>query len=265
MYWRHTDETNVTEKEGDFFIYGGIIVTPEVAATLHAAVEGIRHKYGYEDGDQFKFQTASRPKQVSIGDFAAAKAEANQALLEHGAIVVAYVVLHQLARNQTIDTITEWALNALLYHFDVDFLGEKNDVGAVCIDRLDPKVAYAHMKDKFANGVTFQNGTKIKLRRIIHYSMSSDGASHLSSLTDIALGSLRYAVNFSGGQGKEDVARKVLQPVAAAMWHKVAADGTHNVGGYGFLQYPKTVMIPAYHERYDNLVKSLSELGSTAD
>lgn len=261
MYWLFTDETNTTDKEGDFFIYGGVIVTPDTAGKLHAAVEQIRHKYGYKDGDQFKFQTKSRPPHVSVEDFAAAKAEANRALLDHGAIVLIYVVLHDVARNQTIETMTEWALNTLLYHFDVNFLGQINDVGAVCIDRLDPNQAYSYMKDKFANGVTFPNGAKVKLRRVIHYSMSSDGASHLSSLADIALGSMRYAVNFATGQGREDVARKVLQPVAAAMWHKVAPDGSHTVDGYGFLRYPKTISAPSYRARYEALVKSLDELG----
>jgi hypothetical protein len=260
-----TDETNVTEKDGDFFIYGGLVMTPEVAAKLHAAVEQIRHKYGYQDGDQFKFQTKSRPEQVSIEDFAKAKAEANQAILEHGAVVMIYVVLHHLARNQSIETMTEWALNSLLYHFDSKFLSEKNDVGAVCIDRLDPGQAYVYMKDKFANGVTFPSGTKVKLRRVIHYSMSSDGASHLSSLTDIALGSVRYAVNFATGHGKEEVARKVLQPVAEAMWHKLKPNGEHQVGGYGFIQYPQSIKVDAYRERYDALARRLGELGSTQD
>lgn len=261
-----TDETNVTDKEGDFFIYGGLAMTPEAAAKLHAAVEQIRQKYGFRDGDQFKFQTKSRPAQVSIEDFAKAKAEANQAILEHGAIVVIYVVLHQLARNQTVETMTEWALNSLLYHFDSNFLSEKNDVGTVCIDRLDPGQAYAYMKDKFANGVTFApSGAKVKLRRVIHYSMSSDGASHLSSLTDIALGSVRYAVNFATGQGKEEVARNVLQPVAEAMWHKVKPNGEHQVGGYGFIQYPQNIRVHGYRERYESLAKRLGELGTTPE
>ncbi|MGC4111769.1 MAG: hypothetical protein QM747_15395 [Nocardioides sp.] len=265
MYWLFTDETNTTDKDGDFFIYGGVIVTPEMAGNLHDAVEQIRHKYGFRDGDQFKFQTKSRPRHVTLDDFSAAKAEANRALLDHGAIVMIYVVLHDLARSKTIETMTEWALNSLLYHFDVNFLRQKNDFGAVCIDRLDPKQAYSYMRETFAHGVAFPNGSRVKLGRVIHYSMSSDGASHLSSLTDIALGSVRYAVNFATGQGNETVARKVLQPVAAAMWHQVAPDGTHKVGGYGFLQYPKTINAPSYRARYDALVKSLGDLGSTPD
>lgn len=109
MYWLFTDETNVTDKEGDFFIYGGLIVTPDQMQSLHDEVLGIRARYGSMDGDQFKFQTASRPSQVTIEDFAKAKGEALASLEKHGALVVMYVVLHDLARSQDVHTMTEWA------------------------------------------------------------------------------------------------------------------------------------------------------------
>lgn len=260
MYWLFTDETNVTNKDGDFFIYGGLVMTGDQMLALNSEVVAIRKKYGYTDGDQFKFQTAARPTQVSVADCTAAKAEALAALEKHGALVMMYVVLHELARNQSVSTMTEWALNSLVAHFDKRFLRERGDVGAVCIDRLDPKVGYAYMKRSFSDGVTLQDDRSVKLDRVIHYSMSCDGASHMSSLTDIALGSMRYAVNYACGKGNEEAARSIMIPLSRAMWAK-HHDGTRQVGGYGFLKYPKEIRSARYQERYDALVATLTDLG----
>lgn len=266
MYWLFTDETNVTDKEGDFFIYGGLMMSDAQMIALNKEVIAIRQKYGYTDGDRFKFQTASRPSQVPPEQFALAKAEALASLKKHGALVVMYVVLHDIAKNKTVQEMTEYALNALIGHFDLKFLAEKGDMGAVCIDRLDPKFGYKFMTDKFANGLTFSAGP-VKLQRIVHYSMSCDGASHMSSLTDIALGSMRYAVNFASGKGREGVARELLVPLAQAMWHKpkVAGEG-RQIGGYGFLKYPRgEIRVYPYQQRYDDLLRKLGELASTDD
>lgn len=268
MYWLFTDETNVTEKEGDFFIYGGLIMNAEQMVDLNKEVIRIRQKYGYTDTDRFKFQTASRPKQVTPADFAAAKGEALAALETFGAVVVMYVVLHDIARNKTVQEMTEWALNALIAHFDLRFLSQKNEIGAVCIDRLDPKWGYKYMQTMFADGIAV-DGRQIKMERIVHYSMSCDGASHMSSLTDIALGSMRYAVNFVGGKGREGVARDLMVPLARAMWHKkvkVNGKDEHQVGGYGFLKYPRTeIRVAHYRQKYDDLLETLTGLSSTTD
>lgn len=259
VYWLFTDETNVTDKEGDFFIYGGIIVSAEQMKSLDAAVREIRQRYGFKRGDQFKFQTKSRPEQVSIEDFTKAKAEALDLLEAHGARVVMYVVLHQIARQKSVQEMTAWALNSLLSHFDFRFLAEHDDVGAVCIDRLDPKFGYSYIKGAFGESLTLPGGREIELDRIVLYTMSCDGASHLSSLADIALGSMRYAVNFCTGSGKETVARQIMTPLARAMWFHEEAD-VRRIGGYGFLQYPKDIRVASYQAQYTSLVAKLTGL-----
>lgn len=60
------------------------------------------------------------------------------------ALVIMYLVLHKLVRNQTVEKMTEWALNCLIAHFDLRFISERSDAGAVCIDRLDPKFGYSY-------------------------------------------------------------------------------------------------------------------------
>lgn len=265
MHTLFLDETNLSPNEGAFFIYGGLVLTPEQMITAHDAIDNIRHKYGYLPGDSFKFQTNARPHQLSIEQCRAAKREAIQAARDVGAQLIIYVVLHNIAKSQTTETNIEWALNSMLAHFDMRFLAEYQSHGAVCLDRLPDQFAYGYLASKFQHGVELPDGRQETLSRIIHYSVSSDGASHISSLVDIALGGMRYCVNAAGGIGKEDVARDILPPLAEMMWHKLQNDGVRQVGSYGFLQYPKVIKVQSYQAEYDSLVRTLTEWGSTSD
>ena len=47
------------------------------------------------------------------------------------------------------------------------------------------------------------------------------------------------------------------------MWHETGVDGTHQIGGYGFLPYPKEVRSPSYWQEYENLALVLSQWGSS--
>jgi hypothetical protein len=263
MYWLVTDETNVEPGQGRFFIYGGLIMTPEQMLKAHEAIQDIRMKYGFSDTDDFKFETRSRPQSMTVEKWTRAKGEAIAAAEKLGATLVIYVVLHDIARNKPKTQITEWALNSVVAHFDMRFLTEKMSYGMVCIDRVDEKFGYRYLSSKFQEGIELPDGRTAKLARIIHYSISCNGASHISSLVDIVLGGMRYSVNTAGGVGKEELAREILPPISRMMWHAVKPDGSWQVGGYGFLQYPKDVLVPEYREQYVNLARTLSEWGSS--
>jgi hypothetical protein len=265
LFWLFTDETNIEPSQGRFFIYGGLILTPEQMLESHNAIAEIRSKYGFKAGDAFKFQTNSRPSHMSIPDWTSAKREAIAAAERIGAILIIYVVLHDIAKNKSKQTNLEWALNSVLAHFDMRFLAEKLSYGMVCLDRIPESFGYAYLRGKFQEGITLPDGRECKLHRIIHYSMSCDGASHISSLVDITLGGMRYAINAVTGSGKEELARQILQPLARMMWYKQEPSGTHQVGGYGFLRYPKEVMVSAYDEEYKKLAETLSQWGSSGE
>lgn len=262
MYWLITDETNIDPNQGDFFIYGGLIMTPRQMRKAHLAISDIRTKYEFKDTDKFKFNTQSRPRHIPQQQWVAAKQEAIEAALDLEIIMIAYVVLHQIAQSQNSETNLKWALNSVLAHFDLRFLYDVGSMGAVCIDRVEGHSAYGHLKKMFQEGVEIsQDGKtrKKKLERIIHYSMSTDGASHHSSLVDIALGGLRYCINSAGGTGRAEIAQQILPSLAKMMWHKVEADGKDYIGGNGFIQYPKQIKVQAYQDKYDDLVRTLGE------
>lgn len=61
-----------------------------------------------------------------------------------------------------------------------------------CIDRLPEKFGYPYLRKKFQDGVELPGQSQRKLNRVVHYSMSCDQASHISSVVDICLGGIRY-------------------------------------------------------------------------
>jgi len=250
------DETNVTASDGEFFIYGGIATSPESLVEAHQLVADVRRKYGFKPVDSFKFHTRSRPKEMDIPHWTAAKTE----LLERAAEIedldlIAYVVLHDLARNMSQEDLMRFALNVTLAHFDMRYLERKQAYGLVSVDRVD-SLGYDYLEERFTQPLALPGNREVMLPRTLHLSQTCDGASHMSSLVDIVLGAFRYCVNTSTGKGKDEIARAMFPLVAKLMWGvpEVGPKGTvRRVGGYGFLKYPKNVRSEAYQERYQAL------------
>jgi len=55
MYLLYCDETNLEEKAGDFFAYGGISVPGDTALGLTSAMDDIRKKLGVAKDYRLKF------------------------------------------------------------------------------------------------------------------------------------------------------------------------------------------------------------------
>ncbi len=87
----------------------------------------------------------------------------------------------------------------------------------------------------------------------------------MSSLTGIALGSMRFCINSATGRENEAVARKILPVLSKAMWQRRTPDGGLQIGNYGFLQYPKDIRKPEYREKYRDLAQKLAEYAITED
>jgi len=101
-------------------------------------------------------------------------------------------------------------------------LQEKDDHGIVIVDRLDLskknvlnyKNGFDYLKEKFQKGNCFDGDRWVKHTRILSYSISCEGSSHLSSLNDILTGALMYLAN-----GSNPDARTALQEqLESVMW-----------------------------------------------
>jgi len=258
VYTLFTDETNVSPKH-DFLIYGGLAMSDAAMVAAHALVAEIRAKYGFQPGDQLKFQTASRPEMMDYETWTSAKTELIARASEIDELdLIIYVILHAIAKGKLDQERVEYALNALVAHFDMRYLVEKQAYGVVTVDRLDAKFGFKYLRKRFGEPLDLPNGRSEPLTRIILLSQTCDGASHLSSLVDVVLGGFRYCVNTAGGNGKDDVAQKLFPPLAKMMWGQKQGN-VRRVGGYGFLKYPKLVKAARFQVQYDALAASLEE------
>ncbi|MBQ0883212.1 hypothetical protein [Streptomyces sp. RT42] len=257
MYWLFADETNVTPDQGKFFIYGGLIATPDQIVDCHNAMNQIRARFSFVDTDPFKFHTRSRPKQISLQDWNQAKSEALKAGHAAGVQMLAYVVHHGIAKGAEGSAKVEFALNTLISHFDLRYLGQHgNAYGAVCIDRIDEDFGYRHLRDRFQQPLSLPDGRKVALERVVHYSMTCDGASHMSSLVDLAVGGFRYCVNTAMGAGKDEVAEQIMPSIADMMWGVQRGD-KFQIGDYGLVKRPVIVRSEAFKADYDELTRLL--------
>jgi hypothetical protein len=69
LHLLHYDESNLEERSGDFFVYGGLIVDADAALSLTKAVEKIRRTAGLSDDAILKFNPC--PDQVNHQQFSA--------------------------------------------------------------------------------------------------------------------------------------------------------------------------------------------------
>ncbi|GAA4385565.1 hypothetical protein [Agromyces bauzanensis] len=254
MHWFVTDETNNDFVEDKFFIYGGLVLDDEQFLKLTERVGEIRAKYGYTRGDSFKFHTRSRPTQVTIDDSKAAKRELVESLEEFDVKMIAYLILHNIAKGVTDQVRMNWALNTVTWAYH-RFLEREGATGVMMMDRADEQ--HIHLAELFQHGIDVEGKRVAVDDRINFFGMTSDNASHISSAVDIALGGFRYCVNAAGGDGSQVVAAEIFPPLARTLWG-VEVAGTKYLRNYGFHPMPKTE-IKSYRYRglYTDLYREL--------
>lgn len=256
VHWFLVDETNKDYVAGKFFIVGGLVFTEQQVEEVDQLARAVRDEYGFQRGDSLKFDTNSRPAHVSIEAHRNAKQALIRGLRDIGVRMLAYVILHDLCREQPYNTRMNYALNTLVYAYH-DLLNHENTTGVMLIDRDNDR--YDHLESLFQNGLDFE-GRKFRVdQRIRMFGMTNDNASHLSSATDVSLGAFRYCVNTAGGWGSDAVARAMFPPLAEMMWGVENDTGIKHVRGYGYQPRPIDVRVPSYLERYTALGSALEQ------
>jgi hypothetical protein len=94
-----------------------------------------------------------------------------------------------------------------------------------------------------------QSGDELHLLQ----AFTCDGASHLSSMADILLGSFRYCVN----EPERDIAGKAMLPALVPLMWTGTSEGKQYVRERGLNLRPKKVNTPAHQEEYDKLMDRL--------
>lgn len=256
MYLLYCDESNLEEKDNDFFVYGGLIVDGEAAQALSLEVDAIRESAKIPREFVLKFNPG--PEHIKHNDFISLKQAIIEAAISHGCILLTSLILHNVATNPNDARRNE--INRICYLFDC-YLNRIKSHGLVLIDRFEDKKIDGHLREKFSVGVTgLPYSNELRLEHIVGFHYSAIGQSHFGSIIDIILGSFRFAVNAftRGNDDKLDSASQILKVLAPLFLQE---------GDYGKVSEislffsPRVIKSDKYRKMYSDLSAFLSENG----
>jgi hypothetical protein len=118
------------------------------------------------------------------------------AAARHGVKLLASFLLHKIIKDGDAEQARRNEISRICYHFDA-YLSRVADNGLVLVDTsTDPRLNNV-LREKFSIGITgsLPSSKTLPLTRILGYHQATVGTSHFSSVIDVVLGSLRYAVN----------------------------------------------------------------------
>lgn len=193
MHLLYCDESNLERRFGDFLIYGGMVIDSNNAHALSNEIDDIRAEADVDRDFRLKFNPG--PPNLSHQEFLELKQAVIEAAIRHGAKLLIYLILHNIARDA--DEARRFGINTICYHFYCLLLRLKGP-GLVLIDRFNDQGNQidAHLAEKFAVGVVgLPQYPERRLSNIIGFHNSAVGQSHFPSLVDIVLGSFRFAIN----------------------------------------------------------------------
>lgn len=258
------DETNKNFVSGDFLVVGGLVFSDSQVGLVHSDIETIRVRNGYKPQDSLKFQTSARPKDVSVEAATQAKREVIESLVRREVRLIVYVLLHDIGKNQAENVRMAYAINTLAGSYHRLLRDEKSN-GIFLIDRDDKQ--YPVFEEGFRHGIG--GGNRFPISDRIHlFGQTANGASHLTSAVDIALGGFRFCVNQASrgeqmGARSGEVARDIFAGLSTLMWGRVENEKKH-VGGRGYIERPQEPpRVDAYRVKYGELRQRLSDYGSS--
>jgi hypothetical protein len=151
-------------------------------------------------------------------------------------------------------------INTVCYHFDC-CLNRLESKGFVLIDRFNDEgnEIDAHLKEKFSVGVTgMPYSSEIRLSNILGLHYSAIGQSHLCSLIDIVVSSMRWAMNQHTRRAEKnlDSARQLMALLSPLF---VRRNGSQEVSEFGLLFSPKVIRSSRYRQTYQDLKDFFAE------
>lgn len=245
----YCDESNLEHREGDFLLYGGVLIPGSKAGALSAKIEELRVGAGLAPDTRLKFNPA--PEGMSHEDFRSLKQKIIEAAIEHGCKLLTYLVLHDLAKDP--HEARRFGINTVCYHYHC-VLSRMEEFGVVLIDRFndDGNKIEGHLKEKMSTGVYFpyQQDPK-RLSRIIGFHYAAIGQSHFTSLIDVLLGSFRFAMNaHCRSENKlHDSARNVLSIMSPLFFSRY----DDSICDMGIHFSPMNVKVERYRSQYLSL------------
>ena len=258
LHFLYCDETNLEERAGDFLIYGGLLIEASKALSLSLAIDELRARHGIAREYRLKFNPG--PDGLSHAAFIALKQELIELVASFGGKLMTYLVLHDIARSP--DEARRNGINCVCFHFHL-LLEKLGGPGMVLIDRFTDQgnAIEGHLRDKFTIGVTGLPFTpELRLKNIIGFHYSTIGQSHLPSVIDILLGSLRFAINTHTRDQSANMvsARTILGLLSPIFWRLEPGAPVPEIG----IQFsPKQIRGDRYRAKYLSTKKFLADCG----
>jgi hypothetical protein len=256
MHLLYCDETNLQERSGDFFVYAGIVVDGACARDLSHQIDKIRADATVPTDYRMKFNPG--PAGFSNQQFIDLKKAVIVASVDAKVSLLVSVILHDIAQSPEI--ARRLAINTLCYHFDC-LLTRKADSGLVLIDRFSDKQIDLLLVEKFSIGVTgLPHTAQLRLSNIVGFHYSAMGQSHFSSLIDVVIGSLRFAINAftRGDQANIEAAKHILEGLQPLFFRE---NEKTSISDLSFCFSPKTVLSKRFRDQYIALKNFLAENG----
>ena len=184
------------------------------------------------------------------------------ATVRHGCFLLTSLILHNVATSP--DDARRKEINRVCYHFNC-FLNRANTHGLVLVDRFEDKQIDAHLREKFSVGVTgLPYSPELRLERIVGFHYSAIGQSHFGSIVDIALGSLRFAINaFARDDAQRLPTARLLLGLLSPLFLRENDRG--NVSELSIFFSPKVIKVDRYRAIYEGVKTFFAESGITTD
>jgi hypothetical protein len=248
MYLLYCDETNLEEKPGHFFVYGGVALDDDAALRFSRQVDEFRLEFAVPSDFRLKFNPG--PEGLSHKQFIELKQTVIELAVKEGATLFVSLILHDIATSPQEARLNE--INRVCYHFDC-FLARPDSHGLVLIDRFEDNQIDHHLRDKFAIGIRGLPYTpERRLERIIGFHYAAIGQSNLCSLVDIVLGSIRFAVNACILNREEhyNSSRAMLELISPMFFREA---GKKSISEIGLFFSPKVIRSNKYRAQYEKL------------
>lgn len=253
----YCDESNLEHRPGDFLLYAGVLIPGGAAGSLSDRIDELRRAAGVAANVRLKFNPA--PDGLNHGQFLDLKQSIIETAVEHECKLLAYAVLHDLAGNP--DNARRFGINTVCYHFHCA-LNRMQEKGIVLIDRFADanNEIEGHLKDKMAVGVQLPHRAEpTRLSNIVGFHYSAVGQSHFTSLIDILVGSLRYAINVqTRNEANREGAMNLIRLLSPLFYRY---PGTERVPDMGFCFSPMNIRAPRYYAVYTALQAFFREAG----
>lgn len=251
----YADEADQDGKK-QFLVYAAIFIPSAAALKLHRGVIRIRNDFNFSDEYDLKFSPGRMPPGWTLQKFTEVKSKVIELANECGCKVCCYLVPHDIAKGQAQENRMKFGANTLLSKFD-QFLKENGNVpGIVCFDRSNDFKQFDYYQDVFRNGLAFGE-RRTKLKFVIGLNSTCNAASHLSSVTDIVVGSFRFILN---EPDKDRVGAALMKLLAPMCWGVKEAGGNINMTERGFCIRPKKLETEKHKAEIGRLIDRLNAL-----